>query len=169
MDSLSKDLDDLNKCPKLTLIDIHKLTELHLSKSYFLYENKCSLLEKSYPIGLSLMVVLSETYLEHLEDKATKPFKPQNPNQTTKSFNCKTQAQKRRSVVFITAAQLHSSKPEIRFCAGYVFRQWNIPQKQFIIITIQIQAKTLKRYVDNSYASFASKLHANTFQEILNK
>ena len=118
MDSLSKDLDDLNKCPKLTLIDIHKLTELHLSKSYFLYENKCSLLEKSYPIGLSLMVVLSETYLEHLEDKATKPFKPQNPNQTTKSFNCKTQAQKRRSVVFITAAQLHSSKPEIRFCAG---------------------------------------------------
>ena len=35
-------------------------------------------------------------------------------------------------------------------------------------LTIQIQPKTFKRYVDNSHTRFASKLHANTFQEILN-
>ena len=36
-------------------------------------------------------------------------------------------------------------------------------------LTIQIQPKTFKWYVDDSYARFTSKLHANTFQEILNK
>ena len=36
-------------------------------------------------------------------------------------------------------------------------------------IKIQIQAKTYKRYVDNSHARFTSRHHANTFQEVLNK
>ena len=36
-------------------------------------------------------------------------------------------------------------------------------------LTIQIQPKTFKRYVDDSHARFTSKDHANTFQEILNK
>ena len=36
-------------------------------------------------------------------------------------------------------------------------------------LTIQIQPKTFKRYVDDSHARFTSKHHANTFQEILNK
>ena len=44
--------------------------EFCLSKSYFLYENRIRLLENTGPIGLSLMVVLSKTYLQHLEDKA---------------------------------------------------------------------------------------------------
>ena len=70
MDTLNNDLDDLNTHTKLTLTDIHKLTELCLSKSYFLYENKMRLLENAGPIGLSLMVVvLSESYLQHLEHK----------------------------------------------------------------------------------------------------
>ena len=67
----------------------------------------------------------------------------------------------RHAVVFITAAQLHPTKPELRFCAGSnparsvleirdgqdlwewsqpeirlnAFRRSTIPQKQFIIIT----------------------------------
>ena len=70
IDTLNNDLNDLNTRTKLTLTDIHKLTELCLSKSYFLYENKIRLLENAGPIGLSLMVVLSESYLQHLEHKA---------------------------------------------------------------------------------------------------
>ena len=57
----------------------------------------------------------------------------------------------RCGVVVITAAQLHSTKPELRFCAGsnpargvsleirlIAFRRSIIPQKQFIIIIIII-------------------------------
>ena len=64
------DVDDLNTCTKLTLTDIHKLIQLCLNKSYFLYKNKIRLLKNAGPIGVSLMVVLSESYLQHLEPKA---------------------------------------------------------------------------------------------------
>ena len=70
MDTLNNDLKDLNTRTKLKFTDIHKSTELCLSKSYFLYENKIRLLENASPIGLSIMVVLSESYLQHLEHKA---------------------------------------------------------------------------------------------------
>ena len=70
IDTLNNDLDDLNTRTKLTLTDIHKLTELCLSKSYFLYENRIRLLDNTGPIGLSLMAVLSESYLQDLEHKA---------------------------------------------------------------------------------------------------
>ena len=109
LDTLNNDLDDLNTRTKLTLNDIPKLTELCLSKSYFLYENKIRLLENAGPIGLSLMVVLSESYLQHLEHKAMAEA-----------------------------------------------------------LTIQIQPKAFKRYVDDSHDCFTSKHHANIFQEILN-
>ena len=86
------------------------MTELCLSKSYFLYENRMRLLENAGPIGLSLMVVLFQSYLQHLE---------------------------------------HKTMVEA--------------------LTLQIQLKTFKRYVDDSHARFTSKHHANIFQEILNK
>ena len=66
MGTLNNNLDDLNTRTKLTLTDMNKLTELCLSKSYVLYENKMRLLENAGPVGLSLMVVLSERYLQHL-------------------------------------------------------------------------------------------------------
>ena len=69
--TLNNELDDLNARTKLTLTDIHKLRELCLSKSSFLDENKIRLLENADPIGLSLMIVLSESYLQHLERKTT--------------------------------------------------------------------------------------------------
>ena len=56
IDTLNNVLDHLNTRTKLTLTDIHKLLELCLSKSYFLYENKIRLLESAGPIGLSLTV-----------------------------------------------------------------------------------------------------------------
>ena len=55
IDTLKNYLDNLNTSPKLTLSDIHKLTDLCLNKSYFLYENKIRLLENGGPICLSLM------------------------------------------------------------------------------------------------------------------
>ena len=36
-------------------------------------------------------------------------------------------------------------------------------------LSIQIQPKTFKRYVDDSHGRFSSKHQANTFQEILKK
>ena len=66
MGTLNNNLDDLNTRTKLTLTDMNKLAELCLSKSYVLYENKMRLLENAGPVGLSLMVVLSERYLQHL-------------------------------------------------------------------------------------------------------
>ena len=70
MDTLNNDKEHLQQLTKLTLTDIHNLTELCLSKCYFLYENNLRLLKNSGPIGLSLMVVLSECYLEKIEFKA---------------------------------------------------------------------------------------------------
>ena len=67
MDTLNNDLDDLNTCIKLTLTDIHKLRKFCLSKLYLLYENKIRLLENAGLIGLSLMVVLSESYIQDLK------------------------------------------------------------------------------------------------------
>lgn len=70
IDTLNKDKEDLQTRTKLTLTDIHKLAELCLSKCYFLFENRLRLLENSGPIGLSFMVILSESYLQKLESKA---------------------------------------------------------------------------------------------------
>ena len=67
--TLNNDLDDLNTRTKLTLTDIQKLTGLCLSKSYFLYENKIRLLENAGPIGVTLMIVLSESHLQHLQHR----------------------------------------------------------------------------------------------------
>ena len=70
MDTLNNGKEHLQERTKLTLADIHKFTELCLSKCYFLYENNLYLSQNSGPIGLSLNVVLSECYLQKIELKA---------------------------------------------------------------------------------------------------
>ena len=55
-ETLKNDLDGLNACTKLTFTDIHKLTELCLSKSYVLYENKMRLLENAGPVGYGSII-----------------------------------------------------------------------------------------------------------------
>ena len=55
---------------KLTLVDIQKLIKLCLSSNYFILDNRVRVLNNSGPIGLALMVVISEVFLRRLEDKA---------------------------------------------------------------------------------------------------
>ena len=70
IDTLNNDKEHLKERTKLTVTDIHKLTELCLSRYYFLYENNLRLFQNGGPIGLSLMVVLSECYLQKIEYKS---------------------------------------------------------------------------------------------------
>lgn len=60
---LSSDADLKNRT-KLDLNDIKALIELCLSKCYFLWEDKIYLLNNSAPIGLALMVVIAEAYVQ---------------------------------------------------------------------------------------------------------
>ena len=66
---LNNDTDDLRKPTKLTLTDIHKLIELCLSTNCFIFHNCVCILENSGPIGLALMVLISEALLQRLEDR----------------------------------------------------------------------------------------------------
>ncbi|XP_065681541.1 uncharacterized protein LOC136095190 [Hydra vulgaris] len=69
IDILNNDKEDLAIRTKLTLTDIHQLIELCLSQCYFLYKNVIRTIPNSGPIGLSLMVVVAEAFLQHLETK----------------------------------------------------------------------------------------------------
>ena len=53
-----------------SLIDIHKLIELCLSTNYFIFDNRVRIFENSGSIGLTLMVLISEAFLQRLEKKA---------------------------------------------------------------------------------------------------
>ena len=70
IDTVNNDKEHPEECTKLTSTDMRELTELCLSKCYFLYENNIRLFQNSRPIGLSLMVVLSECYLQKIDCKA---------------------------------------------------------------------------------------------------
>ena len=69
VDQLSKDTE-LKKLTKLTIKEIKSLIDLCLSRSYFVWNDEIHELQNSGPIGLSLMVVLAEGYLQFLEAKA---------------------------------------------------------------------------------------------------
>ena len=62
-DTLNSAKEQLKEQTKLAITIIHKLTELGLSKCYFLYENNLRLFQNSGPLGLKLVAVLSECYL----------------------------------------------------------------------------------------------------------
>ena len=70
LQQLSEDYEDLKTRTKLTLVDIQQLIELCVSECYFLWDNVIWNLLNSGPIGLSIMVVLSESYLQNLEKNA---------------------------------------------------------------------------------------------------
>ena len=67
---LKNDFNNVKRRTKLILVDIHQLIELCVSQCYFLYNNLIRKLYNSGPIGLSIMVVLSECYLQRLEEKS---------------------------------------------------------------------------------------------------
>lgn len=82
---LSRD-PELPKRTKLNLEDIRTLIDLCLSKCYFLWENDIYLLKNSAPIGLALMVVMAEAFLQHHEQKAINIAQQHNPPTAPKSF-----------------------------------------------------------------------------------
>ena len=69
LDLLNSD-PDLRSRTKLTLQEIRSLILICISKCYFLWNDEIHELRNSGPIGLSLMVVLAEGFLQVLEAKA---------------------------------------------------------------------------------------------------
>ena len=67
LQQLCEDYEDLKTRTKLTLVDVQQLIELCVNECYFLWDNVIWNLLNSGPIGLSIMVVLSESYLQNLE------------------------------------------------------------------------------------------------------
>ncbi len=67
---LLKEDNDLKKYTKLTMSELKQLLELCLSKCYFVWNSEIHELKDSGPIGLSLMVVMAEGWLQVLEAKA---------------------------------------------------------------------------------------------------
>ena len=70
LEMLQADIVHLSTRTKFNLNDIKKLVMLSLKKCYFKWDNKIRLLENSGPIGLSLMVVIAEGYLQRIESNA---------------------------------------------------------------------------------------------------
>ena len=60
----------LKQRTKLALIDTQQLIELCVSECYFLWDNLIWNLLNSGPIGLSVLVALSESYLQNLKKHA---------------------------------------------------------------------------------------------------
>ena len=77
---------DLKKYTKLKINEIRSLIEICLSKCYFLWNNEIHELENSGPIGLSLMVVMAEGYLQVLEGKAIYEAPHEQPPIDLKTF-----------------------------------------------------------------------------------
>ena len=69
-DILAADMHEIKKRTKLTLLNIRSLIELCLQKCYFVWKNKIYVIKDAGPIGLSLMVVVAEAYLQILEKNA---------------------------------------------------------------------------------------------------
>ena len=69
LDLLNNDTELKNKT-KLNIMEIKTLIEICLSKCYFLWNDEIHKLQDSGPIGLSLMVVIAEGFLQVLEAKA---------------------------------------------------------------------------------------------------
>ena len=63
-----------------------RIIELCLSKCYFLWNEKIYLLENSAPIGLALMVVIAEAFLQYHEKNAIDTALRMNPPVAPKSF-----------------------------------------------------------------------------------
>ena len=69
LDILNQD-PDLERYTKLRISEIKVLIELCLSKCYFIWNEEIHMLKDSGPIGLSIMVVMAENFLQVLEAKA---------------------------------------------------------------------------------------------------
>ena len=64
---LQEDHGELRKRTKLNPTNIHQLLQLCSSECYFLYNKVIWMLQKLGPIGLLIVVILSECYLQRIE------------------------------------------------------------------------------------------------------
>ena len=71
---------------QLTVEEVHTLIKVTLSRCYFLWEDEIHVLKDSGPIGLSLMVVMAEAFLQFHETNAINNALLQNPPINLKSF-----------------------------------------------------------------------------------
>jgi len=78
LDILSKD-PELSKRTKLMIPEIKMILELCLSTCYFIWYDEIHILKDSGPIGLSVMVVLAEGFLQVLEGNAIEEALHQQP------------------------------------------------------------------------------------------
>ena len=67
---LNNDLDDFRTRTIFNIKHVKELIEVCLYKSYFIWNHQIHMLKDSGPIGLSLMVVLAESYLQMIEGNA---------------------------------------------------------------------------------------------------
>jgi len=70
VDIINNDMEDVQLRTKLSINDIRKLLQLCLSKCYFLWNDKLYSIDDTGPIGLSLMVVIAEGFLQFIEKNA---------------------------------------------------------------------------------------------------
>ena len=84
VDIINNDMDDVSLRTKLSIDDIRSLLKLCLSKCYFLWNDKLYSINDTGPIGLSLMVVVAEGFLQFIEKNAID--EALNSNITIKTF-----------------------------------------------------------------------------------
>ena len=121
---------------KLALVDIQQLIDLGVSECYFLWGNIIWNLLNSGPVGLSVMVVLSESYLQNLEknsielalrfDIAPKTFSRYVDNSHAR-FGSRSNATEFFNV-------LHSQDPQIQYTVEY---QNEHEELNFLDVTIK--------------------------------
>ena len=70
IDMLQNDIEHFKTRTIFQLKHVKELMEVCLYKSYFLWDDQIHCLEDSGPIGLSLMVVLAESFLQMIEKKS---------------------------------------------------------------------------------------------------
>ena len=70
MGKLASDETSVQQRTRLTLGDIGKLLKMCLETCYFLWNDKLYEIHDTGPIGLSLMVVVAEGFLQHIESQA---------------------------------------------------------------------------------------------------
>ena len=70
IDQLNEDMEDVKMYTKLKIGEIKELIDLCLSKCYFIWNEEIHEMENKGPIGLSMMVVMAESYLQFLEKRA---------------------------------------------------------------------------------------------------
>jgi len=85
VDMLSND-DGFESRTSLSIQEVKTLIRLCVSKCYFVWENDIHVLDNSGPIGLSLMVVIAEAFLQHHERNAIEASRIMTPPICLKSF-----------------------------------------------------------------------------------